>query len=41
MFVDSHCHLAFPDFDGRIDEVRAEMAEARVELALVARQLGV
>lgn len=35
MFVDSHCHLAFPDFDGRIDEVRAEMAEARVERALV------
>ena len=35
MFVDSHCHLAFPDFDGRIDEVRAEMASAGVERALV------
>lgn len=35
MFVDSHCHLAFPDFDGRIDEVRAEMAAARVDRALV------
>ena len=35
MFVDSHCHLAFPDFDGRIDEVRAEMAAAQVDRALV------
>ncbi len=35
MFVDSHCHLAFPDFDGRIDEVRAEMAAAGVDRALV------
>jgi TatD DNase family protein len=35
MFVDSHCHLAFADFDGRIDEVRAEMAAAAVDRALV------
>jgi TatD DNase family protein len=35
MFVDSHCHLAFADFDGRIDEVRAEMAAAGVDRALV------
>lgn len=35
MFVDSHCHLAFTDFDGRIDEVRAEMAAAGVDRALV------
>jgi TatD DNase family protein len=35
MFVDSHCHLAFPEFDDRIAEVRAEMARARVTRALV------
>ena len=35
MFVDSHCHLAFPDFTGRIDEIRAEMASARVDRALI------
>lgn len=35
MFVDSHCHLAFAEFDGRIDEVRAEMAAAAVDRALV------
>lgn len=35
MFVDSHCHLAFADYDGRIDSVRAEMAAARVDRALV------
>lgn len=35
MFVDSHCHLAFPDFQGRIDAIRAEMADARVDRALV------
>ena len=35
MFVDSHCHLCFPELLGRIDEVRAEMAAARVDRALV------
>lgn len=35
MFVDSHCHLAFPDFEGRIAEVRSEMARAGVTSALV------
>ena len=35
MFVDSHCHLAFPDFAGRMDDIRAEMAKARVDRALV------
>lgn len=35
MFVDSHCHLAFPDFDSRIAAVRAEMAAAQVDAALV------
>jgi TatD DNase family protein len=35
MFVDSHCHLAFPEYDGRIADVRAEMARTGVERALV------
>lgn len=35
MFVDSHCHLAFADFDGRIDAIRAEMVAAAVDRALV------
>jgi TatD DNase family protein len=34
VFVDSHCHLSFPELSGRIDEVRREMAAARVERAL-------
>jgi TatD DNase family protein len=32
--VDSHCHLDFPDFDGRMDAVRAEMDAHRVTHAL-------
>jgi TatD DNase family protein len=35
MFVDSHCHLTFPDLHGRIDAIRAEMAAAQVDAALV------
>ena len=35
MFVDSHCHLTFPELESRIDEVRAEMAAAKVDAALV------
>ena len=35
MFVDSHCHLSFPDLIGRIDTVRADMAAAGVDRALV------
>ena len=35
MYVDSHCHLAFPDFEGRIPELRAAMRAARVDAALV------
>ena len=35
MFVDSHCHLSFPDLLDRIDTVRADMAAARVDRALV------
>jgi len=35
MFVDSHCHLSFPGLHDRIDAVRAEMATARVDRALL------
>ena len=35
MFVDSHCHLSFPELSGRIAAVRADMAAARVDRALV------
>ena len=35
MFVDSHCHLSFPELLGRIDAVRADMAAAQVDRALV------
>jgi len=34
MFVDSHCHLAFPELRARLPEIRAAMAEARVDRAL-------
>ena len=34
MFVDSHCHLNFPDYAQTLDQVRADMAEARVDRAL-------
>jgi TatD DNase family protein len=35
MYVDSHCHLAFPDFADRVPELRAAMRAARVDAALV------
>jgi TatD DNase family protein len=35
MYVDSHCHLTLPELHGRIDEVRAAMADAQVDRALV------
>ena len=35
MFIDSHCHLSFPELSGRIDEVRRAMADAEVDGALV------
>ena len=35
MYVDSHCHLAFAGLHERIDEVRAAMAAADVDRALV------
>ena len=34
MFVDSHCHLAFPELRAKLPEIRAAMAEARVDRAL-------
>lgn len=34
MFVDSHCHLNFPELRGNLDAIRADMAAARVERAL-------
>jgi TatD DNase family protein len=34
MFVDSHCHLAFPELHARLPEIRAAMAEAQVDRAL-------
>jgi TatD DNase family protein len=34
MFVDSHCHLTFPELLGRLPEIRAEMHAASVDRAL-------
>lgn len=34
MFVDSHCHLSFPELAERIGDIRAEMAAASVDRAL-------
>jgi TatD DNase family protein len=34
VFVDSHCHLSFPELTERIDEIRSAMAEAQVDRAL-------
>ena len=34
MFVDSHCHLDFPELAGRIDAIRADMGAAGVDRAL-------
>lgn len=34
MFVDSHCHLSFPELAGRIPEVRQAMRDAQVDRAL-------
>jgi TatD DNase family protein len=34
MYVDSHCHLSFPELAGRLPEIRAEMAAAQVDRAL-------
>ncbi len=34
MFVDSHCHLSFPELHERLPEIRREMAAANVDRAL-------
>jgi TatD DNase family protein len=34
MFVDSHCHLSFPELAAKLPEIRAAMAEAQVDRAL-------
>lgn len=34
MFVDSHCHLTFPELASRLDEIRQAMAQAQVDRAL-------
>ena len=34
MFTDSHCHLAFPEFQEKLPEIRAAMAQAQVDRAL-------
>jgi TatD DNase family protein len=34
MFVDSHCHLSFPELNARLDEIRAQMQAAQVDRAL-------
>ncbi len=34
MYVDSHCHLSFPELHDRLPEIRAEMATAGVDRAL-------
>ncbi len=34
MYIDSHCHLDFPDLAGRIDEVLTRMTENSVDAAM-------
>ena len=34
MFVDSHCHLAFPELAAQLPAIRAAMAQAQVTKAL-------
>ena len=34
MYVDSHCHLSSPELAPRVDEIRAQMAQADVDRAL-------
>ena len=34
MFVDSHCHLSFPELAEQLPQIRAAMAAAQVDRAL-------
>jgi TatD DNase family protein len=34
MYVDSHCHLSFPELRAKLDDIRAAMAAAQVDRAL-------
>src|SRR6188768_2385339 len=34
MYVDSHCHLSFPELAAQLPQIRAAMAAARVDRAL-------
>lgn len=34
MFVDSHCHLTFPELSSQVGQIRAAMADAKVDRAL-------
>src|SRR3954468_8576092 len=34
MFVDSHCHLSFPEFASQLPQIRQAMADAQVDRAL-------
>ena len=34
MFVDSHCHLSFPELAAQLPQIRAAMAQAKVDRAL-------
>ena len=34
MYVDSHCHLSFPELAEKLPEIRTAMAEAGVDRAL-------
>lgn len=35
MFVDSHCHLNYPEFEPQMDQIRQDMAQAKVDRALI------
>lgn len=35
MFIDTHCHLTFPELRERWDDIRAAMRAAQVERAIV------
>ena len=35
MFIDTHCHLTFPELSARWDDIRAAMSAAQVERAIV------